>query len=55
MNLVTTFLVTVEHEKPIPDLIDLVAARAYTIQGVTNTAAVAISPRDIEQQRLAAC
>jgi hypothetical protein len=38
-KLTTTFLVTVEHDKPLPDLLDLVAGRAYTIDGVTNAEA----------------
>lgn len=36
----TQILVTVDHFKPITNLVDLVAGRAWSIDGVTNTQAV---------------
>jgi hypothetical protein len=35
-KIVTKILVTVTHFKPLPDLVDLVAGRAYTIDGVSD-------------------
>lgn len=32
----TTVIVEVELEKPVPDLAEKIAARAYTLQGVKN-------------------
>lgn len=46
-KLTTIFTVTVEHDKPIPDLVDLVAGRAYTLDGVTNATASLLLSREI--------
>lgn len=35
----TQILITVEHTKEIPDLVDKVAGRAYTIDGVEDVTA----------------
>ena len=32
----TTILLVVQHRKPIPDLLEFVEGRAYTIDGVTD-------------------
>lgn len=37
--IVQTFIVRVECDKPVPDLIDLVAGRAFTIDGVRDVTA----------------
>lgn len=39
----TIILVEIEHDKPIDDLCDKVAQRAYTLQGVKNTEAKLIT------------
>lgn len=35
----TTIVLTIEHDKPIADLLDKVAGRAYTISGVSDVTA----------------
>ena len=51
----TIITLEVEHFKPIPALWDLVAGRAYTIDGVSNvTVVVEVEvPKNSEPQRLA--
>lgn len=44
--MITTITLTIEHKKPIPDLLDKVAGRSYTIQGVDDVIAI----YSIEQQ-----
>ena len=51
----STFLITVEHAKHIPELCDLIAARAWTIDGVnvSNNKASAVTARQLEGNELA--
>ena len=37
--MMTQILLTIEHEKEVPDLLDKVAGRAYTIDGVEDVSA----------------
>lgn len=43
----TVIQVEVTHEKPIPDLVDLVAGRAYTLDGACNATATLISNAEV--------
>lgn len=44
---VTLIQVEVTHEKPIPDLTDLVAGRAYTLDGACDATATLISQVEV--------
>jgi hypothetical protein len=50
----TFILVAVEHRKPVPDLTDAVAARAYTMDGVTNANAIDLTAGKVSVQQLLA-
>lgn len=44
--MITTIILRVETDKPVPDLLDKVAGRAYTIDGVNDVTATVL---DVEQ------
>ena len=37
--MITTIMLRIEHKKPVPDLLDKIAGRAYTIDGVDDVTA----------------
>ena len=37
--MITTIILRIEHKKPVPDLLDKIAGRAYTIDGVDDVTA----------------
>jgi hypothetical protein len=37
--MITTVMLRIEHKKPVPDLLDKIAGRAYTIDGVDDVTA----------------
>ena len=43
--MITTIVLRIEHKKPVPDLLDKIAGRAYTIDGVDDvTASLFLTP-----------
>lgn len=40
----TVIIIEVDHRQPIPHLANMVAGRAYTINGVTNAEVMKLSP-----------
>ena len=46
----TQILLTIEHKAPIPDMLDKIAGRAYTLTGVDDVAA-ANYPSEISLER----
>lgn len=49
----TKIMVTVDHDKPLPDLVDLVAGRAWTIDGVRCAEAKQVAPLHVVQPLIA--
>ncbi len=47
--MITHVLLTIDHEKPIPELTDLVAGRIYTMTDVENVEVVIVQPEPEEQ------
>lgn len=50
----TVIVVEVHHSKPLPHLADMVAGRAYTIDGVTNAEVVKDNQRSLSVEELQA-
>jgi hypothetical protein len=46
----TLILIEVEHKKPIPALANMIAGRAYTIDGVTSTEVVRSPTRSSDDE-----
>lgn len=49
----TVLIVVIDHDKPIPNVTDLVAARAYTLDGVRDTQAVVVTANKARDDILA--
>lgn len=45
----TKIMLTVEHDKPLPDLVDLVAGRVWTIDGVRSAEASQMAPQSMNR------
>lgn len=48
----TVLIVVIEHDKPIANVTDLVAARAYTLDGVRDTQAVVVTANKAREEIL---
>ena len=50
----TQILLTIEHEAPIPDLLDKIAGRAYTLTGVDDVTVgnyEAVKPKELYETK----
>jgi len=45
----TTIMLRVEHKKPVPDLLDKIAGRAYTIDGVDDVTATLVDEKALQK------